>query len=190
MPAPKPRPRPLTEAGLEAAALDYLTHYASSSAHLRSVLMRRVQRAQAAGDAAAEDGARLVDAAVARCVAAGYLDDGVYAKQLAASLRRRGVSTVGIRGRLARKGVADELIRAALAVEGERGGESELAAACALARRRRLGPFRPAATRAALRDRDLGVLARAGFALGLARRVLAASDPEAVERLARGADED
>lgn len=61
----------------------------------------------------------------------------------------------------------------------------ELAAACALVRRRRLGPYRPAGTRAAHRQKDLAALARAGFSLDMARKVLAAGNPEALERLLR-----
>lgn len=45
-------------------------------------------------------------------------------------------------------------------------------AAQAYAKRRRLGPYRRPDQRAAHRDRDLAALARAGFAYGLARRVV------------------
>jgi len=178
-------PGPLTRAALETAALDYLARYASSRASLRRVLARRVARAAAAGRIAAADGARLVEEIVARHVAAGLLDDAAYAAQQAASLRRRGASAQQIRARLARKGVEAEPIRSALgALAAE--GSGDLAAACALARRRRLGPLRPPAARAAAREKDLGVLARAGFSQEIARRVLAAADADALDRLARG----
>ena len=42
----------------------------------------------------------------------------------------------------------------------------------ALARRRRLGPWRSGPERAARRDRDLAALARAGFDLQTARAVI------------------
>ncbi len=171
---------PLDEAALHQAALDYLAHYASSSANLRRVLLRRIARATGERDGA---GARLADAAVARIVAAGLLDDRAYAVQLAASLHRRGASFVGIRLRLTEKGVAAAQAAAALAELGTPRAR-DIAAACALARRRRLGPFRAASSRADFRDRDLGVLARAGFALDIARLVLAAPDADALDRLA------
>jgi regulatory protein len=181
--ARRQQPRPLDQAALHQAALDYLAHYASSSANLRRVLLRRIARA--AGDARAEDGAaaRLADAAVARIVAAGLLDDRAYAAQLAASLHRRGSSSDGIRRRLAEKGVAAEHVAAALAELGAP-RRRDIAAACALVRRRRLGPYRSAASRADFRDRDLGVLARAGFGFDVARLVLAAPDAAALDRLA------
>jgi regulatory protein len=176
--------RPLDAAGLDKAALDYLTHYASSVANLRQVLMRRLARA-----AASDIGAKEVEAVIARALRSGLLDDKVYAAQLAGSLHRRGVSTRGLRFRLAEKGVDAELVDAALAELGAPAAR-DLAAACALVRRRRLGPMRSAARREATRERDLGVLARAGFGLDVARRVLAVRDADALDRLARDGDED
>jgi regulatory protein len=65
-------------------------------------------------------------------------------------------------------------------------GAGDLAAACALVRRRRLGPLRPKELRERHFMRDLGALARAGFALDIARRVLACGGEAALDRLARG----
>jgi regulatory protein len=183
-------PRPATADALEKAALHYLGRYASSSANLRHVLMRKVTRAARAHGGDPAQGARLVDAIVARYLAAGLLDDAAYAAERAASLRRRGTSRHAIRGRLALKGVDSALIAATLARLDEEAGESELAAAAALARRRRLGPYRAKAARAAFRQKDMAALARAGFGLGLARRVLAAADPEVLEALVRVADDE
>lgn len=169
---------------LEKAALAHLAHFASSSENLRRVLLRRIARAAGDERIDAAAAARLVDGIVRRMVAAGALDDRGYAVQQAASLHRRGVSSAAIRFRLKEKGVDEAHIRAALDELGAPAA-SELAAACALARRRRLGPLRPPADRAASHDRDLGVLARAGFSFDVARRVLAARDEAALERLAR-----
>jgi regulatory protein len=177
------RRRPLTAASLEDAALAYLGNYASSSANLRRVLLRRVKRA-AEGGAEEAEAAKIIDALIARFLASGLLDDRAHAGQAAASLHRRGVPAAGIRYRLAQKGLARELIDAALGALAAEGG-SELAAACALARRRRLGPFRPQGERAAQHRRDLGILARAGFGFAVARRVLAARDGDALEREVR-----
>ena len=51
----------------------------------------------------------------------------------------------------------------------------------ALARRRRLGPFRAEAERADRRHRDLAAMARAGFALAVARKVIDAADVAALD---------
>jgi regulatory protein len=183
-------PRPLTAASLENAAVYYLSRFASSSGNLKRVLMRKVARAARDGEEGqAEAGAQMVGALIARYLEKGLLNDSAYAAQAASSLARRGVSRFSIAGKLAQKGVDKELVTETIAALDEEGGASELAAACALARRRRLGPYRAPEKRAEFRDKDLASLARAGFRLDLARRVLRSKDVEALERLARGEDE-
>jgi regulatory protein len=176
--------RPLTATALENSALHYLGRFATSSGNLRRVLLRKVARsAIEEGDRSA--GLRLVEELIARYLRSGLLDDRAYAAQAASSLARRGASRHAIGGKLAQKGVAAELVKEAL--QGlDAGGSSELASACALIRRRRLGPYRAPALRAASRNKDLAALARAGFSLDIARRVLAARDIDALEALARG----
>jgi regulatory protein len=180
-------PRALDAAALDRAALDYLARFASSSVNLRRVLARKVARA--AAGAPSEGGAKLVEDLIARYLRAGLLDDRAYAGQLAASLIRRGTSRFAIAGRLAQKGVAAELIAQTLAGLDATAGDSEIAAACALARRRRLGPYRAPPARAAARNKDLAALARAGFSLGVARRIVAAADVAALEALARSGED-
>ena len=179
----RPEPPPLTADAFERAALHYLERYASSAANLRRVLMRKAKRAARRQGGGTEAVAGLIEDIVARYLHAGLLDDAAYAAQQAASLRRRGTSRHAIRGRLATKGVALEHIDAALAALDTEADESDLAAAGALARRRRLGPYRPAAARAAYRQKDMAAMARAGFSLETAQRVLAAADPDALEAM-------
>lgn len=175
--------RKLTAQQLDNAALHYLGRYASSSANLRRVLLRKVARAAKTG-ADTGDAAALIEALVARYLRSGLLDDRAYATQRAASLARRGASRFSIAGKLAQKGVSTDLVKEAVRSLDE-GGNSEIAAACALARRRRLGPYRPATSRAEWRRKDMASLARAGFGLDLARRILDARDIAALEALAR-----
>ena len=169
-------PRRATQKHLENAALHYLERFASSAAHLRRVLMRRVERSARVHGTDRAEGAALVEALVARFERAGLVDDRVYAEGRAAALFRRGTAPRAIRAALRAKGVAGETIEAALGTL-EAGPDAELAAATALARRRRLGPYRPAQARAARRDKDLAALARAGFGYDVARRVVDAGDP-------------
>ena len=68
-------PKPITATYLENAALHYLERFASSSANLKRVLMRKVMRAAAAGNDDSAEGERLVDALVARYLTAGLVDD-------------------------------------------------------------------------------------------------------------------
>ena len=165
---------------LERWALHYLGNYASSAENLRRVLTRRVRRRSPEAVLAA---APMIVALVARYRELGLLDDAAYAAARVQSLHRRGASMRAMRGRLTAKGVSAADI--ADAVSGLRAvaPDPDLAAACAFARRRRLGPFRRAA---ADHMRELGAFARAGFSRRMAETVLACPDVAAVEALARG----
>ncbi len=180
----KPRPAGTcpTEAALHDAALAHLARYAASRAGLTRVLDRRCERwARAAGteEATAALAAlrQAVRDVVARLATAGAVDDGAFAASRARSLGRAGRSRRAIAAHLAARGVAGEEASAALPDNPE----AELAAALALARRRRLGPFRDPDAVADPR-RELGVLARAGFSQDIARRALDA-DPDTAEAL-------
>ena len=176
--------RAITREELEKAAAFYLERYASSRENLRRVLLRRVAKAARGDETAAEPGRAEVEALIARYLAAGLLDDRRYAEAKAAALARGGGSRFQIRGKLMQKGVGrDEINEAIAALDGNEG--SERAAACALIRRKRLGPYRPSADRAAFRHKDLAALARAGFALDLAQELLRAPSVEALEQMAR-----
>lgn len=184
-PRGRPAPRPLNDAALENAALFYLERYATSSANLKRVLLRRVARAAVAEpDLDVADWTARIDALIARYLAAGLLDDRAYAAQKAASLRRRGVSRRALQGHLAQRGLAREVIAGTIAAL-EAAGSDDFAAACMLVRRRRLGPCRAEPARSNAHRRDLAALARAGFSLDLARRVLAVPDQATLERLMR-----
>lgn len=184
---PRKLPRRMTAERIENVALHYLSRYSSSSGNLRRVLMRRVARAAAAHGDDPAVGAELVEALIVRFLRSGLIDDRAYAAQKAASLQRRGTSRFGIRGKLRQKSVDADLVDQALEQLDESGkGAGELAAACALVRRRRLGPCRPPAKRAAMRQKDLAALARAGFGLDVARRALGVPDLATLETWMRG----
>jgi regulatory protein len=173
--------REVTPELIEGWALGYLGHYASSAENLRRVLLRRVRRRSP--EAVAEfSGA--VEALVERYRASGLVDDVAYAVARVQSLHRRGEPRHKIRARLLAKGVAASVAGEAVAALDAEHGEPDLAAACAFARRRRLGPYRRSETAIA---RELAAFARAGFDRHTAQAVLACPDIEAAEELARGA---
>ncbi len=161
-------PGKVTAAYVERAALAYLERFASSADNLRRVLTRKVERRCRLREEEPEPFLPLVDDVVRLIVASGLVDDRRYAEARTASLRRRGGSARLIVAKLAAKGVEREVAAAALAGDTD---ADERAAAKALARRRRLGPYRTR-DRAAYRDKDLAALVRAGFNYGLARSVI------------------
>ena len=155
------------------AALAYLARYAAPSRHLARILQRRLDRAAARG-AEIRAGPKDIDAVLADMACMGLLDDRAWAEARARTLRRRGASARAVAARLSSRGAPREEIERLIAGEGD---GAELQAAWALARRRRLGPWRDPAERAARRDRDLAAMARAGFGLNIARQVIDADAP-------------
>ena len=170
--------RRVDQRSLENAALYYLKRFPSSSANLRRVLARKVQRARAKGlevdEAEAE---RLLDVVVQRMIDAALVDDAAYARALSQSLFARGLSLRGIAHKLRLKGVPEEEAERALARLREEHEDPERTAAFAFARRRRLGCYRPLEQRRERREKDLAALARAGFSYSLARAVIDAEEP-------------
>ena len=169
-------PRQATPKYLRNSALYYLERYASSSAHLRRVLLAKVARSARAHDSDLEEGAAAVEALIAELLGAGLLDDTRYAGERARILHRRGASARAIRAGLLAKGIEADDIERALASLREEAAEPELAAALAYARKRRLGPYRDPATRAERREKDLAALGRKGFGYDMARRVIETDD--------------
>ena len=158
----------------------YLGRYASSSENLRRVLLRRARRRITGSPDAVQQAAVLIDALLARYRDFGLLDDAAYAVARVQSLHRRGEFATRIRARLAAKGVESSVAAEAVQTLRDETADPDLAAACAFARRRRLGPYRRAAAEPA---RELGIFARAGFARRIAERVLACADIDASRRL-------
>ena len=167
-------PRKATPKSLENGALYHLERFASSSANLRRVLMRRVERSARTHGTDRDEGAAAIDDIVSRFEASGLLNDRAYAEGRAGSLHRRGASARKIRAMLMQKGVGQDDIEAALDALRDDAADPEFAAAVTLARRRRLGPFRPAPDREGRREKDLAAMARAGFGYDIARRVIEA----------------
>ena len=104
----------------------------------------------------------------------GLIDDRAWAEAQAVGLRRRGASARAVAARLSSKGASRAEIERLLAGEDD---AAEREAARALVRRRRLGPWRGPAERAARRQKDMAALARAGFSPELARQVIDADGP-------------
>lgn len=170
-------PRKVSPAYLERAALLYLERFSSSGANLRRVLLAKVDRSVQAHDTDREEAVVWVEALLVKLTELGYLDDARYAETRARSLNRKGRSASTIRMDLRARGVDDPSVGAALETLGEELEDPDWNAAIALARRRRLGPFRPSEQRTDMRTKDLMVLARAGFSFDLARRVIDAEAP-------------
>jgi regulatory protein len=175
-------PRKITPKYLNNVALWYLERYASSAANLRRVLMRRVHKSCAHHGDDVAAAAEMVDELVARFAASGLIDDRQYAVARAHSLHRRGLAARRIRAQLFAKGLEPEDVAAALDALAAESPDPEFDAACAYARRRRLGPWGRPEGREDRREKELASMGRAGFTWELARRIIDADDPTEFDR--------
>ena len=178
--------RPITARNLQNAATVYLERYPTTAERLRRVLNRRVRRAEMTDAPIIDNVQQVIDAIVAKFVDAGVIDDQAFAQTKARALHRRGTSTRLTHQKLRLAGIdADTLDKAMAGLDQELDADPrqrEWRAAVALARRRRLGPFRPK-DRADNRARDLAVMARGGFDYQLAKKVIDAADPDSLDEV-------
>src|SRR5205085_6557976 len=147
-------------------------------------LERRVARARMADAPIVENVERVIAEMVAKFVAAGVIDDKAFAQTKARALHRRGTSNRLTRQKLKLAGIdGDTLDQAMAGLDQELDTDPrqrEWKAATALARRRRLGPYR-AKDRKDHRNRDLAAMARAGFDYDVAKKVIDAVDAAALD---------
>ena len=178
--------KPITAQYLQNAATFYLERYPTTAEGLRRVLNRRVRKAEMAEAPIIANVKQTIEAIVARFVAAGMIDDQAFAQTKARSLHRRGSSGRLTRQRLKLAGVDDDTLDKAMAGLDQEldtdPRQREWQAAVALARRRKLGPFRQKG-RQEHRNRDLAAMARGGFEYALAKKVIDAADPDSLDEM-------
>lgn len=168
------KPDPTSPAELEKAALRYLERRDASTAQLRRVLLRR------AVQASAEERERVrehIDELLARYQASRLIDDARYAESLVRSLRDRGASSIRIRLKLRQRGIDDVTMHGVLERLADDTQQTELTAARAYARRRRLRA-RYDLDDPAQRQKALAALARQGFSYDVCTAALAPEDDD------------
>jgi regulatory protein len=173
------RPPNVTRIGLEGAALRYLERFDCSVARLKKVLNERVAKAVRAGVPEAAAAPAIVELILERYQESGLINDQRFAKNFAERQRDRGASRRMIEQKLRARGISSETVEQLL--PRNESASSELEAAQAFARRRRLGPHRKAETREAYRRKDLMAMARAGFNYDVASRVIGVGNSTSFE---------
>lgn len=164
----------MSPAELHEAALAYLSRRPATVSMMTRVLQRKVMKKGSGLD----DAADAIRAVVARLVEAGLVNDTTFATTRAKRLSREGRSSRAIAAHLAQKGVRGEVARSVIDRDGD------LDAALVLTKKRRIGAFRrEELLDAVAKQKELGVLARAGFDRSTAERALRFDREEAEERL-------
>lgn len=167
MPGPRARP-PLDRAALERLALRYVERFATSRGKLLDYLARKIRER---GAAETID----IEALADRFVALGYVDDAAFAEARAASLARRGYGARRVTQALHAARI-DAGTSAAILEEA-----SPRDAALAFARRRRIGPFARNVADAALAEKQVAAMVRAGHPYRLARTIVLVAPGTAIE---------
>jgi regulatory protein len=165
------RPPPVaTPLHLRTVAEGYVQRFWAPAASLRRVLMRHLDRSVRFHGTDRTDGVTVIETILREFAEAGMVDDARFADGAARTLHARGRSHLRIGLHLRARGLGEADVSAAIAgLQADSLSDRE--AAFALARRRRLGPYRRA-DRADFRQKDLQAMARAGFAFSLAREVV------------------
>jgi regulatory protein len=109
----------------------------------------------------------------------GYVNDRLFAESKAGAMGRRGLGARRVTQALRHAGIEDEDAEAvAPAIEADAG-----ASAIAFARRKRIGPFAPAAADKLQQEKHLAAMLRAGHGFDLSRKIVRMSPGEDVEAL-------
>ncbi len=157
----RPPPLPLDAATLQDMALRYVGRYATTAAKLQRYLARKLWERGWGGEGTAP-----VDAVVARCVAAGYVDDRVFGEAKARGLATKGYGRMRVGQALGAAGIERDLAREISdTVDGA-------AAAEALARRRRFGPHDRLPFDPDRHRKQVAAMLRAGHDMATVRSVL------------------
>ena len=152
----------------------YLKRFNSSAENLRQVLRRRAMKMTTERPELRPEAMQAIDEIIATLVANGTVNDALYAASRVRSdqvLKKTRAKTVA---KLRSKGVAKDTIEIALAEESH--ADADFEAGLAIARRRRLGPYRTTERTRETDRRDLSILARAGLNFATAKRVMEWSD--------------
>jgi regulatory protein len=158
--SPSTRPaRPLDLPRLDALAVHYLSRFATTEKRLADYLRRKISERGWGGE-----GAPPIEEIVARCAAAGYVDDRNFAETRASSLVRRGYGQRHIAQALHAAGIARDI---AESVAPDR--DAAFKAAEAYARRRRVGPFGDGGDDPRKQQRQFTAMVRAGHDFDLVR---------------------
>lgn len=146
----------ITPQRLKNIALYYLDRFDASSEKLRSVLMRRIQKAIISGDEVSSDASEWVNKIVQDMQQLGYINDRRFCENKVRQYLNAGKSNRYIIGKLSEAGIDSSIIYSFLP-------DNELEQAKVFACKKRLGGDY---------QKDLAKLARAGFSYDVAQKVL------------------
>ncbi len=150
----------ITPQRLKNIGLYYLKRFESSVENLRGVLHRRVDLyARENPEWNKAEAYQWIEDILAEFEKLHYLDDSRYTEIKVRSYLNAGKPERYIRQKMRLKGISEQQIDAVLQEQEY----NPLEMALKLAKRKKIGPYRPAELRREFRQKDMGTLIRAGF---------------------------
>lgn len=167
--------RKITKQRLKNIALYYLKRFESSTANLRAVLRKRVDKyAFFVPEFDKEQAYAWVDELVEEMQEKHYVDDERYANFKVKAYINVGKSQRYIQGKMRQKGISETQVDGIL----EEVEYDALAAAIKFAKKKKLGPFRAEENRIEFRNKDMQKMVLAGFGYDVVMEVLSMEGEE------------
>lgn len=166
----------ITQKRLYNIALYYLSRYESTTEKLRSVLERRVLKAQSEGLETPPEAKEWIQDIINEMQRLGYIDNKRFAENTFRRLSQAGKSVRTITTKLKMAGIEEQAIEDIYDSQEESTFELDLKAAQKLVQKKKLGIYRPLALRQDMRQKDLATLGRAGFSYETAVKALDGQD--------------
>ena len=156
---------------LKDLAYSYLEKYSPSKQQLKVYLMKKYLT-KIKGSKSKKEISSIINQIVNNLEKNKIIDDQLYSDSKARMFLRRGYSINKINQSLRIKGIDSSFIKSTIEKIKEKEIEPDFVSALKLCKRRRIGPVRPESNRELFYKKDMGILARGGFAFDLSKRVL------------------
>ena len=152
-------------------AYAYLEKYSPSKQQLKVYLLKKYLT-KIKGTKSKKEVSSIIDEIIKNLEKNRIVNDELYSDSKARMFLRRGYSLNKINQSLRIKGIDSKYIKQSIDKIKEDQIEPDFVSALKLCKRRRIGPLRPQANRELFYKKDMGILARGGFAFDLSKRVL------------------
>ena len=152
---------------IESKAIWYLERYATSSQNLRKYLKRKV--ANSHFNLGSEE---IINEVISKLESQKILNDQFFTESKIRSLLNKGWSTKKIGLKLKELGVSDELIDENINNLDGNEEEINLVSAITLVKKRSIGPYRKVEFTDKVKNREFGIMSRAGFSYAISKKVL------------------
>ena len=160
-----------TDEEIKELALNYLDKYQPSKKDFRLYLFKKVLSDEQ-GTASKSIVLEQIDKVIQQLDSLGLVNDDLYSELKSKNFLKRGYSINKIKMTLSQKGIDSELLKKTIDKIKNDHEDPDFYSAIKVCKRRRIGPYRPDANKEMFFNKDIGVLARAGFSYDTSIQVL------------------